>query len=188
MTNTAVETVAPIPAGITFAKTVVALASALHPNRIGKGSLAELRRMDPTAPVLPPVFWTTLFGQIPEDLHIGDKAERAWAVILQGMAEMAPESHRQKHGVGSALAETKYSEPRFIRLLRADDDALAHEVGTVCRWLSAKAEAVDWVDFAGFIMARLTKPDRKESESRTHGLSRDYFRALSKQKSEESAP
>lgn len=179
-----------------FAKAIRSLSFRLDPEQIGAGPLAELRRMDPLAPVLPPAFWTLLFEHDLDDLRSGDRAERAFAVVLNGMALMAPKPHeggkdpkrRWEHSAGAVLARTGYSEPRFIRLLRADHVTLALEIGAACRWLRAKGETVNWIGFARFILARLTAPDGETAEDLTHRLSRDYFRALSKSKSEDAAP
>lgn len=187
-TSASASTPAPIdPTADPFRKAIGSLAFHLHPDRIGTGAVAQLRRMDPGAAVLPPVFWHTLFAHVPEALSGRAKAERAWAVVLNGMAHMAPHMPGPQPDLGEALAATGYSEPRFIRLLRAEGNAFIQEVGTACRWLSAKGESVDWAGFADLIRLRLTDATGAgtgdialKAQKLTHRIARSYFRTLSK--------
>jgi hypothetical protein len=152
---------------------------------IGTGPAAELRRMDPAAPTLPPAFWACLLAHVPEPLRSFDaggtaipheRAERAWAVILNGLAVMTPEPHQPRARIGEVLRDTGYSEPRFVRLLRAEGPALPQEAGIACRWLRAKGRPIDWIDFGRFIHARMTG-NHDQAERHAHRMARAYFRA-----------
>jgi CRISPR type I-E-associated protein CasB/Cse2 len=156
----------------------------LDKERIGTGALAEIRRMDPLKPALPPAAWRLLVSLELED----QENERAWAIILHGMAQLAPAAHHPAT-VGDVLARTDYSEARFIRLLRAEGaEEVAYQTRLVCRWLSTKAEKINWIEFAHFLLSRITRPESEEAEKQSHTLARAYFRTLSQKnsKSEES--
>ncbi len=159
------------------------LVHTLTRERLGTGPLAELRRMDPIAGILPPDFWRVLLKHVePHGLSDGTKAERAWAVIIHGIALMVPRSHEAKASAGKVLAETSYSEPRFVRLLRAEDEGFAKEVQIACSWLATKAQPIDWPAFARFILSRLHPRfcGGKSRDEQTHRLARAYFGALAK--------
>ncbi len=160
---------------------VLSLVHNLDRERLGTGPLAALRRMEP-AGVLPPAFWRVLIEHVPESLRDGPPAERAWAAIINGIALMAPRPHEHKVHPGTALATTGYSEPRFVRLLRAEGPGAATEIRTACRWLSTKAQPVDWVLFARFILSRLhprfSGDDHQDRQ--TNSLARAYFAAQAK--------
>ncbi len=204
MTDRTEETHSPQPEtgdwSKTFAKTIGTLGVILDPDSLGAGALADLRRMDPMAPVLPPVFWRTLLEHVHDDLRTvrddggqrpSEPRERAWAIILAGMARMAPGPHARDVRAGAVLADpgatATYSEPRFIRLLRAEDDRLAHEVGIVCRWLAVQGRAADWVQFGRFVFERYLNPDGGMAVRLAQSLARDYFGAATK-KSEDQPP
>ena len=178
---------APPPPADPVTKAVDSLIHALTPERLGTGPLAELRRMEPATGLLPPAFWKLLIEHVPDDLRQGTEAEqaeaeRAWAVIIHGMALMAPEPHRSGTSAGTVLAETGYSEPRFVRLLRAEGEGFAKEVQTACRWLATKAERINWRKFTFFLLSRLhprfSSDDNRKNQ--THHLARAYFSAPAK--------
>lgn len=158
-------------------QTVAALARLLNKDRLGTGPLAQLRRMDPLG-TPPPVFWGLLFQEMGTGI-LPARVERAWAVIIQAMAMMAPDGHRAKLPPGRVLAENGYPEGRFVRLLRAEGDGLAAELRTLARWSSSKALSFDWADLAELILARYGHdPDRAERQA-LH-VARPYFLAAGK--------
>ena len=75
--------------------------------------------------------------------------------------------------LGRALAAAGLSELRFVRLLRARERQLLSEVRTAARYLAARAEPVDWVDFARLVLSH----DTKRAESVRRGIARDYYSA-----------
>ena len=185
-------TPAPQPPPDPVRTSVFALIHTLVPDRLGTGPMAELRRMEPAAGVLPPAFWRVLMKHVPDDLCQGRDAERAWAAIIHGIALMAPRAHEAQAWPGRVLAETGYSEPRFVRLLRAEADGLPVETRTVCRWLATKARPIDWGAFARFLLSRLHPRFNGDNNSKeqTDRMARAFFTVRAKDTSspETSAP
>lgn len=147
----------------------------------GNGAMSELRRMDPWEGPLPGCFFAVMARHVYQPDEAGtpawlERRDRAWAVLLCGMARLAPEPHAAGARIGRVLAETGYSEPRFVRLLRAEEGGLADEAGLACRWLQAKGRAIDWVDFGRFLLGRLMKDWQPGADDHVgHALARDYF-------------
>lgn len=181
-----------LPAGDAVPSAIGTLDSLFRPDAhgrmpIGTGPAAELRRMQPTQGVLPPAFWHVLF-LLPEAVRSGrteaerERAERSWALIVHGMATLAPKPHETPAWVGQVLSDADkseklrhpYPEQRFVRLLRAEGPDFAHEVGLVCRWLRSRGRPVDWIDFARFILARRSD-DAERAERQIHRMARNYF-------------
>lgn len=163
----------------------------LDPERIGTGTLAELRRM--AWGEFPPAYWHFALCNIPEQWRVAQgedrqhKLDQAWAAVLRAMAEGAPNPNQFAHAFGAALAETGYAEPRFVRLLRADGEDLAREVRVAALWLARAGVTANWTDPAGLVLARIGRLRRAgeawlpEPEAIVHRLARDYFRAQAAQ-------
>ncbi|KJB91501.1 CRISPR-associated protein Cse2 [Skermanella aerolata KACC 11604] len=149
---------------------------------IGSGAVAELRRMRPEAGGLPSAFWHLALPRIEED-WIGSVAqEKAWAIVVAGMATMAPGAHARHAAPGAVLAASGYAESRFVRLLRAEGDTLGAEVRTVCLWFRNKGRAIDWLEFGRFVLARSGArfPERLDPDDEAHRMARRYFRELTR--------
>jgi hypothetical protein len=146
------------------------LAHSLTPEKRGTGQMAALRRMDPERS-LPAAFWM-LMAKVHRDRP--ELSDRAWAVVVQAMAEMAPDPHDPKAALGIVLAETDYAEGRFVRLLRADAAAMPNEVRTLARWCRVKARPIDWVAFGHFVLARMADRD-EDAEKDARRFARQYF-------------
>lgn len=184
MTDTATnggETVAVAP--LRLGQILKRVANQLVADRIGAGSLAELRRMTPEE--FPPAFWRLYFEQVPETWR-GESAgqgnprvDRAWNVLVRAMAEMAPRPLDFTVSFGGALAESGYSESRFIRLLRADREELPGELWTAARWLALNGSVgVNWQPAAELVLAPFRHKGFSGSrEAASHRLAGDYFRA-----------
>lgn len=154
--------------------------------RIGAGELAALRRMAPWRPDPPPAFWRALFAHVPEELRRGAARERAWAVVINAMARLAPEPHNHHAPLGAVLAGSDdgrgaYSEPRFVRLLRAEGEDFVRELGVACRWLAARGRSVDCIDLARFVLTRLAERPSDRDENNTRRLARRYFETKDRQ-------
>lgn len=152
---------------------VNALAGVICSENFPRGDLAALRRIQP-GKTCPPAFWRLLFGRVPEQLQHPDH-ERQWAVVMQGLAIMAPEAHDPVRSLGRVLGEEQRSEStesRLMRLLRSRGDRLDDQLRLMSRLLASKRLAVDWVSLARLIFAR----DDKEWEHACQRLARDYFR------------
>jgi hypothetical protein len=157
------------------AEVIRRLARRLNPEALGTGPLAELRRMDPKGTPAP-AFWA-LMGEVHPDRP--ERTDPAWAVIVQAMAEMAPEPHAQDAAPGIVLADTGYAEGRFVRLLRADAAAMPSEARTLARWCRVKARTIDWVAFGRFVLDRMAGRD-DDAERAARRFARQYFGALAR--------
>jgi len=152
------------------------------------GERAWLRRLDYSAPDRPE-FWKIAVGELEPILVRAepdrDGEERRWAALIAGLAELAgAKLHRRGRPLGDAAAAAKIHETRFIRLLRAHDDALLSLVRPFARQLAARGEAVDWSD-----MARLVLSDGRSTEEQVRqDLARGYFAALRKQSTSTQEP
>lgn len=147
------------------------------------GDRAELRRMDPLGPALPPALWRLLTaGAVAEGVKAlgGDRerAERAVAILVQAMLEAGGSGEARP--IGKVLGETGYAEQRFVRLLRARDlPDVAAEARYAVRWCAGKGVRVRFGDgggppgFARFILAAVL--GWNEANSRAHAMARDYF-------------
>jgi hypothetical protein len=167
-----------------------AISLQLDPERIGTGMLAEMRRM--AWDEFPPAYWHFALRHIPEEWRTfngtpSQGLDQAWASVLRAMAEGAPNPNQFTYGFGTALAETRYAEPRFVRLLRADGENLVREVRVAAGWLSRAGVKANWTDPAALILARIGHLRRAgdawlpEPDATVHSLARDYFRAQSAQ-------
>lgn len=148
---------------------VTRLARRIRPEAIGIGGVARLRRLDPAAPDAPE-FW-----RLVAEVGAPEGSERGWALVMAGMARMAPNHHRrgEEHAPGRVLAATGYAEARLLRLLRADPDspAFADSFRAATRWLALKGRAVDWCGFAALALA-LQEGSIKTARRR---IARDYY-------------
>lgn len=157
----------------TLADTIGRIAHAMDHDLIGPGERAELRRLDVQRPHSP-AFWRimTAWGTIDQT----PESEMRWAVVLSGMARMAPQPHRQGYRLGRALAQADYSESRLFKLLRAQGTIFEDTVRRLCNFLAAKAEPVDWVELASLILTT----DERKAENARRRIARDYYTALNR--------
>jgi hypothetical protein len=151
---------------------------------LSTGDCAELRRMDPLGPALPPALWRLLtLDDVDKAIGIvtaADRgtAERAFAIVIQAIAEIGDPGSKP---VGRALAETGYAEARFVRLLRArgrgrDLEDVAFETRQAARWCAVKGAAIQVAGFCRFVLDAAL--DRKTAaDERAHAIARDYFAA-----------
>jgi hypothetical protein len=165
---------------------VAGLSRRLHAQTIGAGALAELRRI--TDDDMPPAFWRRYLTDVPAEWrepggHVDARIDRAWAGIIRAMVEMAPNPHAFERPFGTMLADTGYSEHRFVRLLRAEGQDLAREVRIAAAWLArAGAGAANWEQPAHLLLGRPwlgLHVVRHTIISRR--IARDYFRAAAQQ-------
>lgn len=167
-----------------------AISPLLNSERIGAGTLAGLRRM--AWGEFPSAYWQFVLGHVPEPWRTFEgtpsaRLDQAWAVVLRAMAEGAPNPNAFGHGYGTALAETGYAEPRFVRLLRADGEDLGREVRLAGQWLARAGVKANWAEPAGLVLGRIGHLRKAGSawvdppETIVHTLARDYFRAQAAQ-------
>jgi len=153
-----------------LATIVARLAHMMEDGELGTGDLAGLRRLDADAPAQP-AFWKIMAGVVAREGPLSATAEGRWACVLSGMARMAPHHNDRRRPVGRVLAEAGYSETRLMRLLRADWPLLGDHVRRLCGFLASKAEPLDWLEFASFILS--TDPTKSEEARRR--IARDYY-------------
>ena len=160
---------------------IAALSRRLNAERIGTGALAELRRI--TDDALPPAFWRLYLEMVPTEWrerggHVDVHLDRAWAALIRAMVEMTPHPHSFDRPFGAELATSKYSEDRFVRLLRAEGKGLARELRIAGAWLAHAGVKANWEQPAQLLLGQA----RRASDVR-HRMARDYFRAAAKQSS-----
>ena len=158
---------------------VAALSRSLDGGKIGAGALAELRRI--TEDDLPPAFWKRYLTDVaPEWREPEGRPDRrvdwAWGRLIRAMVEMAPQPHSFNRSFGEALAETEYSEPRFVRLLRAEGHDLAREARVAAAWLARADIKANWEQLAHLLLGRPWLGLKTHHKAASHGLARDYFR------------
>lgn len=158
----------------------------LNAERIGAGELAELRRI--SRGELPPAFWKLYLTDDvvpPEWREPNGRPDRrvdlGWAALIRAMVEMVPNPHSFDPPFGTALAESGYSEHRFVRLLRSEGDYLAREVRTAGVWLAHKGvNAANWVQPARLLLGQY-RIRGIQTKFTIHQLARNYFRAQATQ-------
>jgi CRISPR system Cascade subunit CasC len=145
---------------------VARIAAELAAPGFPRGDLAALRRMDPEAPGRTPVLLRLLARHTADRLEYGADELRRWALLVHGMALMAPEHHRTTVPVGRALfgpgRAPLYAESRLARLLSARGRAFRAQVPRLARQLKAKDQALDWREFADLILAEGRNEARAE--------------------------
>jgi len=143
------------------------LASTIAAEHFPTGDRAALRRLNPDAmPNL--AFYRFAFRHLPQNW---ESRRAAWTALVAGIALMCPKPHRPDRSAGLALAETGYSEKRLERLLAAEGDTLHTLLLRAARFLAAKNEACNWVDFAHLLLD--TNPENARLK-----IARDYYRNL----------
>jgi CRISPR type I-E-associated protein CasB/Cse2 len=161
------------------ARAIVArIAAELAAPGFPRGDLAALRRMDPDAPGRTPVLLRLLARHASDRLEYGGDELRRWALVVHGMALMAPEHHRATLPVGRALfgpgREPLYAESRLARLLSARGLAFRTQVPRLARQLKAKDQALDWREFADLILAE--GRDEARAEQSRERIAGAYYR------------
>ena len=144
------------------------IAGAMARDLIGPGERAELRRLDVAHPHSP-AFWKIMTAWIGPAQTL--ESETRWAIVLSGFARLGPPLHKRGARLGRALANAGYSELRLLKLLKVKGPTFADAVRRLCGFLAAKAEPVDWIELARFI---LTTDEQKADELRRN-IARDYY-------------
>ena len=132
---------------------VASLAGVIGHDQFPRGDLAELRRLRLEMP--PAAYWRLLFDRVPEAWRKSGRMERAWAMVISGMAVMAPDCHSPKAPLGRVLARIGggTAESRLWTLLRSRDEQLEDHLRLVVRFLASKEERVDWTGLARLLFA-----------------------------------
>ena len=163
-----------------FGQVIAAISNNLDPERIGAGQFAELRRMAWNE--FPTAFWHFYFGHVPRQHREPYGRPRqdidlAWATVLRAMAEAGEKPHDPNAYFGAVLAESGYSEQRFVRLLRAQGEDLGREMRVAAAWLAHARQRVNWLRPAELLMGRIGSGlNIQLPDAVVHSLARDYFR------------
>jgi CRISPR type I-E-associated protein CasB/Cse2 len=169
---------------------VARIAAELAAPGFPRGDLAALRRMEPDAPGRTPVVLRLLARHASEGLEYGADELRRWALVLHGMALMAPEHHRSAVPVGRALfgpgREPLYTESRLARLLSARGPAFRAQVPRLARQLKGKDQALDWCELADLILAE--GRDEARAEQARERIARAYYRTEAAAQKTETEP
>ncbi|MGB5948198.1 MAG: type I-E CRISPR-associated protein Cse2/CasB [Parvibaculum sp.] len=161
----------------TLATTIGRLTARLSGERNDPGELAALRRL--VTGEKNAVFWRVLTNEVPDEFASGRIEEDLWAALLASFALLAPLGNGRGETIGGALATTGYSEPRLLRLLRADRERIADEVTAAARWLSAHGRSCDWLELARFVFSRIQSTEGSDHRT-ARKIARDYFTAISR--------
>jgi CRISPR type I-E-associated protein CasB/Cse2 len=119
-----------------------------------------------------------LDGHLPGDADARADLETRWAAVVAGLALLG-RLHVPGHRLGDVLADCQYSELRFARLVRADEDRLVDELPALARFFSAKGAKIDWT---GAAQLMLSAGGPNEESVRRH-LARDYYGSLARKAS-----
>jgi CRISPR type I-E-associated protein CasB/Cse2 len=155
---------------------------AISEELISTGELAELRRLDVEQPDQP-AYWKILTTYILSDRdRLSGKEETGWAMVLNGMAHMAPSVHDPDRSLGRVLADNDYHEMRLLRFLRERGEAFRSGVRRVARYLGRQGEPVDWGQFAAFI---LSDYGGEAHEELCRSIARDYYLHIEQDETDE---
>lgn len=152
-----------------------------------RGEIAALRRedgaMSPTFYKLAARVLEEVLGRHPSE-PILMEAERRWARIVHALAKLGGQHRPSSPSLGAALASADFSEPRFLRLLRAEGDALDAALRAALAPLVQKAVTFDASDLAALVLSAPYPTDRfhfEDGETVRRRLARDYYRAQRKE-------
>ncbi len=144
------------------------LSGVVGSENFSSGERAGLKRITPGS--LPPLtFYRFAFRHLPEGW---EGQQEAWMMVVAGLALMSPNPHRPARSAGRALAESGYAESRLERLLAAKEEDVLHTLLLrAVRFLAAKNESINWVDFARLLLTK----DRAKLETARLSIARDYY-------------
>lgn len=157
-------------------ETIQAIATRLADPMFGTGPLATLRRLDPSGALAVPALQRLLAR------HVAEQEPdwlRVWSLLIHCMAIAAPDQHRGRDTLGTALFQAGYSEGRLTRLLVAGRREMPVVAPRLVRFLVSRGQALD---AAG--LWRLMRPvlldrpdDAKWAEEARTRIAGDYYRA-----------
>jgi CRISPR system Cascade subunit CasB len=145
--------------GLGFGATVARLARALagaEQGELSRGDVAALRREDGA---LSPTFYKLAATVLHDELlalpseELLCEAERRWARVVHLLARTGGQHRSGALRLGKALAEAGLSEARFVRLVRAEGDALDAAGRAAIAPLAAKAITFDPLDLAKLVLS-----------------------------------
>src|SRR5579875_2155819 len=146
------------------------IAALLKDERLSRGDLAALRRMNPLGPA-PLTWYRFAVRALTDEWDRSLETQKNWMTIVGGMALMHPDVHDPHQPLGLVLAEKQYSDSRLERLLAAEGDLLRTLVLRMARFLAAQGARVNWVDAARLLFVH--DPDVQEPIRRR--IATDFF-------------
>ncbi len=172
-----------------FASLVFRLARELSDRGAGgvpRGELASLRREDGARS---PVFYklaARMLGEVLDGLAGENltEAERRWARVVHLLAKTSGQHRPGASSFGAILADADLAEPRFLRALRAEGDALDAAVRNALAPVVQKALGFDPVDLAALVLSAPHRSARfhyESADSVRRRIARDFYRAEAKQ-------
>ncbi len=171
-----------------FAEALQSVATELAERDYPRGRLAALRRMDPDRPGRVAALHALLAEcDVPEHIYRDNDMLSRWALIVHGMALMAPDHHRAPSAVGASLCGERgldqaiIKEQRLAQILNARGAAFRALIPRICRHLKAQNRAVDWLELAWLVLHEGRNEARAE-EARLR-IARAYYRAAQQRSS-----
>lgn len=174
------------PPELTIAAIVSKLVRDIGDRDFPRGSLAELRRMNPDEPDAP-AFWQLaakreLSGVLDE--------ERKWALVIHGIALMTFNTRNAHDGtpVGRALFEggdrnrenAFYSDFRLNRLLKARGSTLRTLLTELFHMMGSAGQPFNWIEMASFILN-----EGDAAEKSRYEIARTYYNRAERRSSQE---
>jgi CRISPR type I-E-associated protein CasB/Cse2 len=154
-----------------------------HEAAIPAGELATLRREDGA---LSPAFYKLAARVLEDELAryayepLRVEAERRWARVVHALAKLGGQHRPGAPSFGRALAAAELAEPRFLRLVRAEGDALDAALRAAIAPLAQKAVSFDAADLAALVLSA-PHPTWSfyfdDGEAVRRRIARDYYRA-----------
>lgn len=153
-----------------------------------RGDISALRREDcARSPTFYKLAALALDDAMRGSAHLRDEAERRWARVVHVLARTAGQHALGASSTGTALAEVELAEPRFLRLLRAEGEALDAAARAGLAPLVQRAIVFDPRDLAALVLSAPHPAGRfhhEDGESIRRRLARDFYRASAKAESD----
>lgn len=159
-----------------------ALDSSQRETAFAAGDLSALRREDgarsPTFYKLSTLLLADELGQLRGEVL--DEAERRWARVVHLLARTGGQHRTGAPSFGAALAQSGVAEARFLRLLRAEGDAVDAAARAALAPLVQKATTFDPIDLAALILSAPSPAWRfhhEDTDAVRRRVARDFYRA-----------
>ena len=168
-----------------FYTAVSRVAHALDPageGALAPGDLASLRREDGSRS---PTFYKLSTAMLHEQLEGHgprlDEAERRWARVVHLLARTGGQHRNDASSFGAALAQAELAEARFLRLLRAEGDAVDAAARAALAPLVQKATTFQPADLAALALSAPHPSWRfhfEDAEVVRRRIARDFYRTV----------
>jgi hypothetical protein len=167
---------------------VARLVNDQHDASLPRGDIAALRREDgATSPTFYKLAALVLDeSTLPRAAALRDEAERRWARVVHLLAVTGGQHALGGQGVpttGAALAKVELAEPRFLRFVRAEGDALDAAARAAIAPLRQRALTFDPRDLAALVLSAPHPSGRLHHEAADtvrRRLARDFYRTAAR--------